>query len=220
MKKIYLFSIFLLLISLGCVSKNNSGGTGINVCNYEMILLRNLITQCPDAETYTMPENLKEGSCKLFKADGVLTENEQEDPYYSCIDTLESMACDALLSIKTIEDFQAINGCLDLKKRTKKDLCVINQSRYCASLYNNCGRESLSEICENSFGYEKDETDVVRFNESKLAVFCEDTIDGDEEITTLDEFFCSYMGAPDLECNNIPDLDFRNNSWKSYCSGE
>jgi len=223
---LHLLLVSLVIGSISCSDKlkddNNDNDRNINFCSSQLELTIDLIRKC-NIDTTPIMSNINTFSiCSTYQNYGI---SGSYDDYKRCIKNLESLSCEDLSEIETENDLKKIDSCLNIPKKTKKEVCIINHTGYCINnIYNKCGYEKLPQNCYKTGTKVDDEgrTKVV-LDETRIKDYCENTINGDEDIATVKDFFYETCGDYEnlqVDCNNIQEIDFRNDSWKTQCTKE
>jgi hypothetical protein len=214
-------TLTLVFIIFSCnnspVKENKDKNDIINNCGGEFNELQKAFIDCNGEYNSYFKNYELSGACLLYSN----VSYESQDNHI-CKDTINNFSCLELSNIKTISDFEALQGCLDFTKKTKTEVCFETQLNYCNQIYYECGISKLYGICNESETYinhsEDGTTEEIKFNETSFQNYCLEMIDGSDKISSLNDMF--YYGcsiANNLDCSNIQEIDFRNDDWKTLC---
>jgi len=146
----------------------------------------------------------------------------QSDNWQTCSDALRELSCEDVNKITTVDDIDSSLGCFDFPRKTKKEVCAENYKSYCSSSFHECGESALTGICDEAKNiYGSSESREISFDDTKLDNHCKTRTDANEEIEMSDFFNeTCFRYRNNLECNSVPEFDFRNDDWKTQCSQE
>jgi hypothetical protein len=220
----YKIIITILLISLFIFSCTEEieviqHEDGYNDCSPEFGKLYSRYMECNN-ENYFSYFAAGSSDCNIYSVWKSETVN-------TCKENLDALSCEEIATINTIDKFEEIDGCLNFPRKTKKEACIENYKIYCVDLLS-CGEEALYGICTEYEKLEEKEINCddngqncetytpIIFDESKFDTYC--SIENGENPIIEDDLYIRGCGkSNNIDCNNIQELDFRNNSWKTVC---
>jgi hypothetical protein len=215
---IILLSLSLILITASC-----SGGSGdidnSNSCSSQFDYVAEAFERCNSSEDIiaTFREYQQNNGCDIYDPNTTLN----NDKPRTCHDGLRALSCEDVNKIKTVDDIDSSLGCFDFPKRTNKEVCEENLTFYCIiDVYKACGYDKLPEYCHVTGKVEDQEGQVTPvLNKEKIIEYCATTIDGDNDMEDKFDLFHRIDECRNYEfdCENIPEVDFRNDDWKTQC---
>jgi len=141
----------------------------------------------------------------------------QEAPRDYCSEERTTLSKE--LKTKKLEE---IDGCMQMNKITKKEICVSNYVQYCTQSFYECGESGLKGYCneiKNIYG--NSESKEISFDETKLNNYCSGIADANEDTTQEDSFSQVCVNYRDnLECDSVPELDFISDNWSTQCTSK
>ncbi len=207
MQKI-LIVLFLMLTIVSCDNKDGGNSDEADFCSMEFEKIEYIFNDCQldnDLGNYV-------SICRMYS-------KVVSDTDFTCLDKLETFktSCEEAAKIKTLDDFKAIEGCLNFPLKTKKEICAENQENYCRNVYYSCGEEKIPVACAGYETYGSSESHEIKFDKSKLAEYCVTTENGTQEISGIEDIYSIACGNVEYDCANLTDLNFKNDSWKTSC---
>ncbi|MBN2695237.1 hypothetical protein JXR93_11305 [bacterium] len=228
MKTVYFLIFALIFLQISC-GITNTEGDAINYCSREYRMLGDVISMCKVSIEPTEAPYCNSN----YRKDGYMNKSETFDQCHDFLDQFYN-SCEGAETL-TYDFLKNEKGCFNYPFKTKKEACVINKIGECEAIYNNCGIEKMGSMCQNyEFVYsEGGNRKDIKFNSTEIETYCESTINGDEEISSIYDIFnwgfdwnYSIPNNPNCEepyqfsCDNVPIIDFRNDDWKAVCPSE
>lgn len=150
---------------------------------------------------------------KLHNSALYIFKNSSQSTNVQCHNNIHAISCDEIAKMETIEAFEAIEGCFQFPKHSKKEICIKNIALYCERSYTTCKSGTCEEIISSV-----NERGNVFLDESKLESYCESTINGDQEPSGSGDVYDFACKDHPLDCSES--FDFRDDSWKSNCTSK
>ena len=203
MKKIIVLILMSILVLASCYEESSDTPEH---CDEEVrIFYNHVVGDC----------NLSTKDRKKLTCSGL--RGKSSPTYDKCIENIKKLSCERANEIETNEDFKTVDGCMNYEviKRTRKVICAQHQENYCRQIFHDCGKDALYSACKSPSYNGSEEAPQVEFNKGEIAIYCKDTVNGDDVVVGLapEESLCYH----EIDCSNVQELDFRDDSWKSYC---
>ena len=217
MRFLILFVILLFMVtSFYSISCSSSGTKEARNCEAEKANIINRLEKCGINETNQSlySDYLKSPFCETYK-------DIPSDTYGLCNEIMDKLSCEELGKLDTIDKLNSIPHCFDFPKYTKKDVCESNVKKYCSAfIFEKCGYDKVPEYCHKTGTHKNDEgngVDVLDLDGNKIDEYCLTTVNADDNISSVEDFFYRTCFNYSIDCNNIQEIDFRNDDWKTMC---
>jgi len=211
---IILLTLSFCFIAISCNSSSNEEKVQDD-CRKQLNYVNDTFKRCkPSEETVKSFLDSRAGGCDVYS-------EKFSDNHETCKENLLTVSCDDVNKFMTVDDVDESLGCFDFPKFKKEEACVTNVVSYCSQyIFKECAYDKLPEYCHKTGTTKDDEAKLwLNVNTEKIKNYCSSTISGNNDMFN-DDFFHKTCHNYQVDCNNIEEIDFRNDNWKTECSQE